>query len=233
MNRQLILPQYPRTRHLPHKPNTQRNDLVVDDNDADIIFTSDRVSVEEKVDGANCGMTLYEDHPLIRNHNNILNKAYHKKTPAKMQFASVWNWWYNNRSMFESLLESGPFSVYGEWMVAQHGLYYDQLPSWFIAHSIWNYEALEWVDTKVARDILSACGFDLVPLLHWGPVDSYEQLESLANDQSEFASESGEGVYVKVSDGRWVTNRFKMVRQGFEQGALWSDQEINKNKLTK
>ena len=39
-----------------------------------------------------------------------------------------------------------------------------------------------------------------------------------------------EGVIVKVSDGEVITHRFKMVRQGFDQGCLLGD-EIKKNKL--
>lgn len=229
----IILPQYPRTLHLPWNPNAKNDDLIVVDNEADIIFVSDRVSVEEKVDGANSGMTMVDGHPMIRNHNHIIKKGFYKDTPAKMQFASVWNWWHDNKEKFEKLLSFGPYAVYGEWCIAQHGLFYDSLPSWFIAHTLWNYEALEWVDTGVARDIISQSDFVLAPILHWGPVESYEQLEFFANQNSDFASSAREGVYVKVSDGRWITHRFKMVRQGFEQGALWSTKKLNKNKIRK
>jgi len=82
----IILPQYPRTRHLPYNPNAKRDDLVVTDNEADVIFTSDRGSVEEKVDGANCGMTIVEGHPLIRNHNHVLKKGFHKRRLLRCSF---------------------------------------------------------------------------------------------------------------------------------------------------
>lgn len=226
-----MLPQFPRTRHLPWQANAKRDDLIASEKEASIIFNSARVSVEEKVDGANVGMSIYDDQPAIRNHNHIIHKAYSKRrTPAKMQFSSIWNWWYENRQLFEAL--DGPFSVFGEWCVAQHGMAYDHLPSWFIAHTVYDFEAEKWLDTEVARNLLESVGFATVPLLHWGPVESYEQLATLANSPSQFAPNGlREGVYLKVSDGKYITQNFKMVRPGFEQGALWSDEKLTKNKI--
>ena len=50
---------------------------------------------------------------------------------------------------------------------------------------------------------------------------------------SQFSStDLREGVYVKVGDGRWVTHRFKMVRQGFIAGSHFSTRpDVVKNKL--
>ena len=227
----VMLPQFPRTRHLPWQANAKRDDLIAAEAEAAIIFSSDRVSVEEKVDGSNAGMSILDGQPAIRNHNHIIHKAYSgRRTPAKLQFSSVWNWWYENRQLFEAL--DGPYTVYGEWCVAQHGMAYDHLPSWFIAHTVYDYHAGNWLDTEIARSLLTSAGFATTPLLHWGSVQSYQQLEALANGPSQFAPNSlREGVYIKVSDGRYITHNFKMVRPGFEQGALWSDSKMTKNKI--
>lgn len=85
------LPEYPRTLHLPHNPNAARNDLIASSKDVAEIFSSDNVYIEEKIDGANCGMMLIDDGkgesiPLIRNRSHILSKGYNKGTPAKQQF---------------------------------------------------------------------------------------------------------------------------------------------------
>ena len=228
-----ILPEYPRTRHIPWKPNTARGDLVASDAEAGIILSSEFVSVEEKIDGANCGMTLYEGEPLIRNHTHILRKGYFKDTPAKMQFSSIFNWFYKNKELFENLeKQAGPVAVYGEWMVAQHGLEYDLLPSLFIAFDLYDYERQLFVAPQLARPILTEAGFTLAPQLHAGPVGNYELLEALANQASPFTTCGlREGVYVKVSDDRWITARFKMVRQGFIQGGLWNEKKLKKNKV--
>lgn len=232
-NLKAILPDYPSTMHLPYKPNTSRGDLVAPEQEVSVIFQSQEVEVTEKVDGANCGMALYEGHPVIRNSDHILAKGYFKDTPAKRQFLSVFNWFYKNQEKFEKLNESlGPVGVYGEWLIAQHGLEYDNLPDWFVAFDVYDYEAHQFVCTKQARSALLEAGFTVVPQLHYGKLNDFEQLELLANGTSNFTSKGPrEGVYVKVSNDSWITDRFKMVRQGFVQGALWDFKKLKKNKV--
>ena len=82
--------------------------------------------------------------------------------------------------------------------------------------------------TKSARRILSECGFALVPQIYFGKLQDFEQLEEFAKQTSAFSKDKQEGVYLKISDDKWITHRFKMVREGFVQGALW-----NKKNLTK
>jgi len=64
-NLKKILPDYPRTKHVPFKANAARDDLLATDQEIACIFTSDKVQVTEKMDGSNCGMALYEGHPAI------------------------------------------------------------------------------------------------------------------------------------------------------------------------
>jgi atypical dual specificity phosphatase len=232
------LPEYPRTLHLPYKANAQRDDLIASDKDVEDIFVSDHVYVEEKIDGANCGMMLIghrrdNDIPLIRNRSHILTKGYNKSTPAKAQFSSVWNWFYSNKYKFEALndLLGMHAGVYGEWMFALHGIRYDKLPSLFVAFDIYDYAQGHFLDTSVSRNALEKAGFDMIPLLHKGRIKDYEQLEAFCHEQSPFASEKREGVYVKATDGVKIIKRFKMVRQDFKQGCNWSDRVITRNKL--
>jgi atypical dual specificity phosphatase len=227
-----ILPDYPRTLHLPHKPNVQRGDLISSVKECGIIFDSAGAVVEEKIDGANCGMAMVDNQPIIRNRNHILHKGFSQaRTPAKMQFASVWNWWYENKEKFDRLAIE-PVSVYGEWLYATHGLPYTHLPSLFVAFDLYNYERQMFVDPIVARSWLTDSGFQVVPLLHTGKIESYEQLEYLCQQDSLYApNQKREGVYVKVGDGEWMTHRWKMVRHDFIQGGHWSKTSIKKNKV--
>jgi len=233
-NLKVILPDYPRTRHVPWKPNASRDDLVATYDEFRPAFISENVEITEKVDGSNCGMALFDGEPVIRNHNHILRKGYVKETPAKKQFSSVFNWFYENKDKFDALNGQGPFGVFGEWMIAQHGLEYNNLPSWFIAFDLYNYETSNFVSPKTARPILINAGFTVVPQLYFGKLKDFEQLEELANQPSLFTSKANrEGIYIKVSDTQWVTNRYKMIREGFIQGGLWNSKKINKNTLLK
>lgn len=231
-----IIPDFPRTRHLPHKANTAKGDTIASKADCNAVFMSDLVTVEEKIDGANTGMCLFKGNPIIRNRNHILNKAFtQRKTAAKMQFASIHNWFYANMDKFEALNELLGFeaAVYGEWMFAVHGIQYTKLPEVWIPYDIFDWQAGKFVDTAHVRAALKEVGFWTPPLLYSGKVESWEQLEALCNQKSEWSDEVREGIYVKVSSDRWVTDRFKMVRVGFSQGAKWSDDRITRNLVEK
>jgi hypothetical protein len=80
--------------------------------------------------------------------------------------------------------------------------------------------------------LLTSAGFAVPPLLLSNKIDSWEQLEALTNEPSVFSTQDQrEGVYVKITNGKYVTNRYKMVRANYVQGALWDLRSITKNKL--
>lgn len=226
-----LLPDYPRTKHLPYKPNSSREDLIASAEEASIIFKSKFVYLEEKIDGANLGVFWSDNGPVIRNRSHILRKGYRKETSAKMQFASTWSWIYDQRKKFDKLEKmAGKVSIYGEWMVAQHGVYYNKLPSLFIAFDLFDQESKKFIDTEKARFFLSESGFD-IPTLLKNKISNYQELDSLLEEKSAFSEEKREGIYIKISDGNYITDRFKIVRQDFVSGKYWSDTNYLKNKV--
>lgn len=246
-----VLPEYPSVLHLPWHPNA-KGDRIATLQDVEPIFESKNVYIQEKIDGANCGMTFLDGHPVVRNRTKILRKGQELKNPSQKQFASAWNWMHERKDRFERLDDAGPYSVYGEWMIQQHGMIYDALPEWFIAYDLYDYEKQHFLDPAKANKILLSCGFQVIEMDFIGSYtafltgflggetpDNFEDLCVAAGDQikwnsnlkSNFAIDSKrEGTIVKVSDGEWITDRFKMVRQGVDQGCLLTD-EIKRNKL--
>ena len=224
-----ILPEYPSLQHLPYKPNN-KGDKIATEKEASVIFNLTNVTIQEKIDGANCGMAFIDDYPILRSRTKILKKGQELSTPARAQFGPAWNWMYNKKNSFIILNEFGPYSVYGEWMLQQHGLFYDALPDWFIAYDIYDYEKKEFINSKKANFILNNCGFETISFCNWSGNLTYEKIEELSNKSSSFCSKKREGVIVKVSNDDYVTHKFKMVRQGFEQGSLLG-KELKKNKL--
>lgn len=101
-------------------------------------------------------------------------------------------------------------------------------------YDVYDWEKGYYIDPKKADTVLRECGFFVVPTLFYGKLNGYETLETMANGQSEFTvGAKREGIVVKVSNGEAVTTKFKMVRQGFEQGCLLGDEmRRNKPKLT-
>lgn len=239
------LPEYPSVQHLPWNPNA-KGDKIATEQDISVLFSAPLVYVQEKIDGANCGMAFLDGHPVVRNRTKILRKGQELKNPSQKQFAAAWNWMHDRKDRFAKLDEAGPYSVYGEWMVQQHGMAYDALPEWFVAYDLYDYEKQHFLDPMKANKILLDCGFSVISMEFAGSlagfiVAQFSSLEyskftagifeSFANMPSYFAKDAKrEGIIVKVSDGEWITNRFKMVRQGFDQGCLLGE-SIKKNQL--
>lgn len=224
------LPHFPRTPHLPWKPNASPADVVARDAEAAVIFKKS-VTIEEKIDGASVGFSVIDGHPSIRNREHFLKKGFVGKTAAKKQFASIWNYYYNNSKKFETLTKLGPYSVYGEWMLMQHGIFYDRLPDLFIAYDIWNWQLGQWLPPDQSRATLDKCGFSIPCLLYKGKVEEYQQLEDLTQKQAAWSSSKLEGIYLRIGSETEVTHRFKMVRPDFVSGALWDRYKINKNEV--
>src|ERR1041385_4373870 len=98
--------KFPKTPHLPWNASAATDDDVVADEEAiRIIYDTNRVVVQEKLDGANLRI-CFDGHtePLVGNREHTLKKGYVKKnTPAKLQFRPVWNWIYENKNLFSNL----------------------------------------------------------------------------------------------------------------------------------
>ncbi len=231
-----MLPDFPRTAFLPHKAKAKSGDRVSTAKEAKAIFDTDDLTIEEKVDGANTGMLLFEGHPIIRNRNHLLNKAFiQRKTAAKMQFASIHNWFYANMPKFEAVNDSVGFaaSIYGEWLFAVHGIEYTALPELWVPYDIYDWEHHKFLPSTKARTVLADAGFFVPPLVHQGRVQSYEQLEAFCEEKSFWSDERREGVYIKVNDDDQMVARFKMVRADYIQGEKWNEDRITKNKVAK
>jgi ATP-dependent RNA circularization protein (DNA/RNA ligase family) len=221
-----LLPEYPRTPHLPHKPNLGEGDIVAGDL-RDLFGVM--VTVEEKIDGASVGVVLLDGEVLVRNRDHILRKGYFKDTAAKKQFLPLWNWIYDSKKKLEAI---GPYSIYGEWLWAQHGIYYTRLPDWFIPYDLYDYDAGRFLSPMLAREFLAKAGFHVPELRFQGCFEGgYEDLEAMANLPAAWADDKAEGIYIKTHSPQWLTDRYKMVRQDYQRGALWDPEKLAKNKL--
>lgn len=234
-----VLPKFARTFHLPLEPNASRDDLIAPESSLAILKDPTLV-VEEKVDGANVGITVYKGQPLVRNRNYILNKGYGRKdTPAKKQYAPLWNWFYSSAGKFialENYLGFTP-SVYGEWLYARHTIEYDRLPDYFIAYDIYSPDDKKWLAPDRYREALLEAGFSVVPKLAWGPV-SQDELKMLRDERSELSTTSQrEGLYLKTATDpyglEFCNVRLKMVRNAFITDDHWNSKLLVSNKLTK
>lgn len=229
MKKDQALPPYPRTPVLPYKPNGATDDVVASDSEAAVVFGSRYLHIEEKLDGANIGIAVIDDHPIIRNRDHFLSKG-----SSKGQFAPLWGWYYDNRGRFERLSEYGSFSVYGEWLLARHTIPYTRLPDWFVAYDLYDQNVGKFLSPATGRRILQETGFHIPLNIHEGALESheelveyYEDLEQMTRLQSAWADSEVEGIYLKVCNHEVVTHRFKMVREDFRRKPMWTEMTRN------
>ena len=213
-----ILPAFPRTKHLCSLSKASSDDLIATAQEYQD-FMSTYIFAEEKVDGANCGVTWYQNNLVIRNRRHVLSKNYTKDTPAKKQFVPLWTWAYDNKNKFNYLKKQLGFmpSVYGEWVYARHTLGYDKLPDWFIAYDIWSTDDKCFINPDIAKPLLINSGLVTTTTLMEGYLD-IETILKLMFENSLYASaQTREGVYLRNQFG----DRYKMVNSWFEPNTEW------------
>lgn len=247
--------KYPRTRHL------LGSRLQPGDEDLDAVpmaaLAGKHVVVEEKMDGANCGVSFGDGADLLlqsRGH-------YLAGGPRERQFALLKQWASAiSDTLFDALGDR--YVMYGEWMYAKHTVYYDALPHYFMEFDILDVEADEFLDTPRRAALLQDVSYVPVKVLYAGEFPGEAELRALVGPshfRTPTAAEklradtaklgwdvdravrqtdpSGlmEGLYIKVEEGGAVTERYKFVRADFTQLVMadghWQDRPLIPNRL--
>lgn len=237
-----LLPEFPRTMHLPLEPNTSSGDKVASESDMRA-FLSGKVMVEEKLDGSNMGVAVIDGMPVVRNRSHILRKNYSGlKTPAQVQFGRVWTWLYEGTRKVRNIdkvlavqeaVGSG-VTIYGEWLFARHVVEYDQLPDLFVPYDVWHQEEGKFLDPLRTMRLLMDAGFEPAPVRAYTAHARPELLIAHRDQPSMFSSTSmSEGIYLKTGDGEWGTARYKMVAPWFKSDDDWNKKPLVKNRVGK
>lgn len=223
-----LAPEYPRIPHLDKSISNMTHDDIQIESKIKFPLTG---WTQEKLDGANMGVS-WTSGPVIRNRNNILKKGYIKKeTPAKLQFRSSWNWLHAHNKDIQKLSESlmTPITVYGEWLYAKHSIYYDKLPDLFIAYDIYLSEYDEWLSPDKFELEMSQTNIKFIkPELK--TFNNISEIVVESEKSSKYRNGVREGIVIKLSDGRKVTESFKIVNKMFERREDFNE-ELIKNKI--
>lgn len=252
--------KYPRTPHL------SGSRLGQGDEDLDKIqfdnILGKQIVIEEKIDGANCGISFSSSGDLLlQNRGHFFYGGYRERHyDLFKQFANI------RKAELYSILGSR-YIMYGEWMYAKHTVFYDALPDYFIEFDIYDKRERVFLDTAARRSLIAQLSFKIhsVPILATGMFTSQKSvlshlgrslyitdshLDNLARvasdvgaDLSEvFAttdnSKDMEGLYIKVEEGGEVRERVKFVRSTYVQSAAqdtsrWQSRIIIPNQLKK
>lgn len=216
--------RFPRTPHLAWLgPDQPRDDKVL--SPADVRdFLSHPVVVEEKVDGANLGISIGPDGDLrLQNRGSYL--AMDSLHP---QFRPLRQWIGHHRLRLTDAL-TPDLVVFGEWCYATHSIHYTHLPDWFIGFDVYDRTTEKFWSVDRRDPLMAAIGLAVAPRLGEGRFD-LDGLTQLLG-RSHFTDGPAEGLYVRRDHEGHLERRAKLVRAEFTQamGEHWSRAAIRPN----
>lgn len=218
--------RFPRTPHLAWLgAGEPRDDKVLAADEARAQLAGD-VIVEEKLDGANLGISVGGDGALrAQNRGTFLDLA-----SLHPQFRPLRHWLAMRQVPLADALAGG-LMLFGEWCYAKHSIPYTRLPDWFIAFDVYDPSVRRFWSVERRDRLALDLGLAVVPRVAQGRFD----LDGITRllGPSRFADGPAEGVYVRRDQGDYLDRRAKLVRREFTQaiGTHWSRGPIHPNRL--
>ena len=219
--------KFPRTPHVFRQgESAPRGDKLLDPAEASALLRR-LASVEEKVDGANVGLSIGPDGRL-----RAQSRGACLEYGTAGQWKPLWRWLAIRESQIVPAL--GPSLIlFGEWCYAEHSIPYDTLPDWMLVIDVYDRSA-ERFWSRERRDLLARrLGLSVVPLLGKGLYNT-QSLRKLIGP-SRLGSVQAEGIYLRWDDGEWLTARAKVVRRGWVLASdeHWSSRPLRTNRLVR
>lgn len=219
--------RFPHTPHLAWLGQGRpRDDKVLSHAEAEAILR-EPVVVEEKLDGANVGISIATDGTL-----KLQNRGQYLLPPYGGQFVRLMPWLQaREAALFDGL--DPHLILFGEWCAARHSLAYTALPDWWLLFDIYDREAGRFWSARRRDDWAQRFGFQLVPYVSRGRTNLGDLIRHLENDSSCFRAGPMEGIVVRQDDAEWSIRRSKLVRADFTQSIAehWRQRSIEWNRL--
>ena len=219
--------RFPHTPHLAWLASLPpRDNKVMSKAERDALLSHD-VIVEEKLDGANLGISVGPDGNL-----RVQNRGQYLQLPYQGQFARLEKWLQRHEdSLFDALGEN--LIAFGEWCGARHSLDYSELPDWWLLFDIYDRKNQSFWGTVRRNAWASQYGFTNVPTLYRGQA-TFSSLKVLVNtSESQFRAGGIEGVVIRRESDFTLLARAKLVRADFLQSidSHWRSRIIEWNHL--
>ena len=183
------------------------------------------VVIEEKVDGANIGISFDSGGQLL-----VQNRGNSLEAGTGGQFARLWPWLMQRELAFIDALED-KLILFGDWCYVRHSIHYTRLPDFFLAFDVLDKRERKFMSTSRRDRLVRKLDLATVPLVARG-VFRFEAIPSLIGTSS-FYDGPMEGIYIRQEDERWLVRRAKVVRSEFVQQITthWSKQPSVRNRL--
>lgn len=218
--------KFPHTPHLLWlSAGSPRDDKLLTPPEA-TDFLSGEVIVEEKVDGANLGLSLGPDGRVrAQSRGNYLAPG-----RSHAQWNLLWPWLAERRAALEDGLRGG-LMLHGEWCYARHTVPYDALPDWFLGFDVFEIASRRFWSVDRRNAWLQERGLVPVPEVKRGRVQ-LKQVSSLLA-ASAVGHVPMEGIYLRRERGEWLQSRAKVVSAVFKQQIEehWTRRSVIPNQL--
>jgi protein-tyrosine phosphatase/predicted kinase len=213
--------KFPRTRHLYSLGSAERNDLLMTQSEQNE-FLNKEIYVEEKIDGANLGISIDIDTMEIK----YQNRSHYVTYNTQPQFIKLVQWQNEYGNQLYDILIPGQHILFGEWMYMKHSMSYDKLPNYFVVFDLYDKKIGKFYTRTQITKILSNTNIPLVPLIYHGKIKNKNQILTLLKSRSQYCDQQIEGLYFKISDNddKYIINRSKVVRSDFiiDNSKFWT-----------
>jgi hypothetical protein len=221
-----VLHKYPSTPHLDWLGQENvRDDKVLTPAEARK-FLSGPVVVEEKVDGANLGLSFDPVSQLrFQNRGNWLSGK------LTGQWERLHGWAADHEAGLRDNLPSGHI-LFGEWCYIKHSIRYECLPDWFLVFDVYDCREQKFWSVRRRDALAAAAHLATVPRLSIG-LFSPADLRTILDGRSDLYGGPREGIYLRREDDDWLLRRAKLVQLGFTQTITvhWTRQGLVANRL--
>lgn len=219
--------KFPSTPHLAWLgAQPVRDDKLLTPDEAREFLDADIV-VEEKVDGANLGVSFDSSGRL-----RFQNRGQWIEGKLTGQWESLRGWAAEHEAALREHLPPGHI-LFGEWCRARHSISYGHLPDWFIAFDLLDVSAARFWSTRRRNDLLTSAGLAEAPELARGAF-TLAGLRKMLEGASAYGESNREGLCLRREDDDWLLDRAKLVSPAFTQaiGGHWSRGEVARNRVT-
>ena len=219
--------RFPHTPHLAWLgEGSPRDDKVLSPDEVTALLAGD-VVVEEKLDGANVGLSLAPDGSL-----RAQNRGQYLAQPHAGQFARLPAWLAQHGEDLRSALTPN-LILFGEWCAARHSLDYAALPDWFLLFDVYDRKADRFWSTPRRNELASHVGLVTVTQVLHGKATVPALKKVVADTVSRYRTGALEGVVIRRESADWCEARAKLVRPDFTQAidTHWRKRALEWNQI--
>jgi len=222
-----MLRKFPKTPHvLWLSPQPARGDKVMSALEAEAFVSSGEIAVEEKVDGANLGLSFDEAGRFrMQNRGNFLEGR------LSGQWQELRGWFARHETALREHLPRKAV-LFGEWCYAQHSMDYTRLPDWFLGFDVLDAESERFWSTPRREVLFAGMGMESIRSVARGRF-TLRELRAMLSEPSAYGDGPVEGLYLRREDSEWLFKRAKLVRPEFVQAISehWSRGRLQVNRL--